>query len=395
MKIAHFSPLPPQPSGVADYSAALLPHLAERMSVDAFVDSPGLPIPGVNVRPVSDFLDSSEARRQYDVCLYHMGNHPAYHEWIYETLTHYPGITLLHESDLHAFHWNRAHPDERRAEYVREMGYAYGREGTREARLICTGKRELPVGSRPLFHRIADISLGLIVHTEYARQCILSESPHARIVCIPHAVAVPQAPTAQRPEVVWHFPPEAVILASFGFVAPSKLIETTLHAVAQLRSEMPNLRYLIVGEPVAGYDLLPLIRELDLADVVRLTGYVDDAEFRAYLGAIDIGIALRAEPTGGEISGAAVRLMASGRATIMSDVGGFAEFPDGCVIKIRPGDDEIEQVVAAIRRLATDSHARAAYGQAAQRYVQQEFSFPRVAQQYEQFIHECLEPLVP
>ena len=40
MKIAYFSPLPPQRTGVADYSKELLPALASRAEVDLWVDEP-------------------------------------------------------------------------------------------------------------------------------------------------------------------------------------------------------------------------------------------------------------------------------------------------------------------------------------------------------------------
>ena len=34
MKLAYFSPMPPEQTGIADYSALLLPSLRERMDVD-------------------------------------------------------------------------------------------------------------------------------------------------------------------------------------------------------------------------------------------------------------------------------------------------------------------------------------------------------------------------
>src|SRR5947208_13533169 len=45
MRLAYFSPLPPQRSGIADYSAELLPVLAGHLEVEPFVDE------GVKVDP--------------------------------------------------------------------------------------------------------------------------------------------------------------------------------------------------------------------------------------------------------------------------------------------------------------------------------------------------------
>ena len=64
MRVAYFSPLPPSTSGIADYSALLVPAL-ERL-VDVEVVRPG------RTRPVAGA----------DVALYHVGNDPDAHAWI-------------------------------------------------------------------------------------------------------------------------------------------------------------------------------------------------------------------------------------------------------------------------------------------------------------------------
>ncbi len=66
MRVAYYSPMPPSRSGIADYSALLLPALRER--VDVVVAEP-------------------HRRRRApaaDVCLYHVGNDPEAHGWIVE-----------------------------------------------------------------------------------------------------------------------------------------------------------------------------------------------------------------------------------------------------------------------------------------------------------------------
>ena len=60
MKIAYYSPLPPERSGIADYSALLLPALKQRMDVEV-------------ARERGPLL------RRTDVALYHVGNNPQAH----------------------------------------------------------------------------------------------------------------------------------------------------------------------------------------------------------------------------------------------------------------------------------------------------------------------------
>src|SRR5438477_1359906 len=83
VKVAYFSPLPPSTSGIADYSALLLPAL-ERL-VDVEVVRPG------RTRPVADA----------DVALYHVGNNPDAHGWIVDALRRRPGVVVLHDFVLH------------------------------------------------------------------------------------------------------------------------------------------------------------------------------------------------------------------------------------------------------------------------------------------------------
>ena len=83
MRVAYYSPLPPSRSGIADYSALLLPALEERM--DVVVAKPGR------------FRRAPKA----DVALYHVGNDPNEHGWIVDALRKRPGIVVLHEFVLH------------------------------------------------------------------------------------------------------------------------------------------------------------------------------------------------------------------------------------------------------------------------------------------------------
>src|SRR5439155_2577023 len=73
VRVAYYSPLPPETSGIADYSALLLPALQQRVEVET-------------------------ARRgrhaRGDVALYHIGNSPDAHGWILEQLRREPGVVV-------------------------------------------------------------------------------------------------------------------------------------------------------------------------------------------------------------------------------------------------------------------------------------------------------------
>ena len=87
MKVAYYSPLPPERSGVADYSAMLLPELQQRLEIDVVRR-------GARRR-------ARRAARHADVALYHVGNDPERHWWIVEELRRRPGVVVLHDFVLH------------------------------------------------------------------------------------------------------------------------------------------------------------------------------------------------------------------------------------------------------------------------------------------------------
>ena len=82
MKVAYYSPLPPERTGIADYSALLLPALRERLDVDP--SSAG-----------------SGRHALSTLAVYHVGNNPEIHGWIVDALRARPGVVVLHDFVLH------------------------------------------------------------------------------------------------------------------------------------------------------------------------------------------------------------------------------------------------------------------------------------------------------
>ena len=82
MKVAYYSPLPPERSGIADYSALLVPALGRLVDVEL--------VRRGRTRPVAA-----------DVALYHIGNDPEAHGWIVDALERRPGVVVLHDFVLH------------------------------------------------------------------------------------------------------------------------------------------------------------------------------------------------------------------------------------------------------------------------------------------------------
>src|ERR1041385_6869722 len=94
MKVAYFSPLNPQPSGISDYSEELLPHLAELADITLFVDG---------FQPLNDALTRQftwydygrepsvlETLPDFDAIIYHIGNDHRYHAGMIDVARQHP-----------------------------------------------------------------------------------------------------------------------------------------------------------------------------------------------------------------------------------------------------------------------------------------------------------------
>src|SRR5437764_11555647 len=96
MKVGLFSPWPPASTGVADYSAALVPYLQKLGQIE--------------VNPAT-----------CDVAVYHLGNNSLHRE-IYERALSQPGVSVLHDAVLHHFYLGFGD----RERYLDEFVHNYG-----------------------------------------------------------------------------------------------------------------------------------------------------------------------------------------------------------------------------------------------------------------------------
>ncbi len=375
MRIACFTPLPPQRSGIADYSAELLPHLAGEMELELFVDDGVRIDAGIRDRfPVHGeraFLGMWNQGR-FDAVLIHLGNNPDFHSRAWRTLTDHPeipSVLVLHEAMLHHLVRGLTLSKGDLEGYVEEMRYAYGRTGQGLARRSVDTGIPLDVWSYPLFERAVDASRAVIVHNEFTRQRVLASRPLARTTVIPHHVSLEELGGMDRASAraALKLPPDAFVLASYGFITPAKRLEVTLRAFARLKKTRSDAIYLLVGEASPHYDLAGLLTP-ELSDGVVRVGHTELEDFLRYMVAADVAVNLR-YPTAGETSGTLIRLLGLGQPVIVSNLGAFAEIPDGACAKVDLDETEEELLTEILQSLAADEGLRRAMGENARRHV--------------------------
>jgi glycosyltransferase involved in cell wall biosynthesis len=397
MRVAYFSPLPPMRTGIADYSAELLPYLARHFEPELFVDDGFRPDPeAVGSFPVRGHraFPALWEEGRYDAVVYQLGNNADFHARIYEMLLRYPGVVVLHESMLHHLIRGMTLARGDLAGYVEAMRYSYGRTGQSLARRSLDTGIPLDVWSYPLFERAVDASLGLIVHNRTTGDRVLAARPLARVACVPHHLSLGDTPDPD-PQTVAEIrrslgiPADAFVVSSFGFITPAKRIEVTLRAFARLRREVPHAVLYLVGEVSPHYDLSGLLTP-EVAPGVVPVGRTDLEPFLRYMAATDVAVNLR-YPSAGETSGTLIRLLGLGKPVIVSNTGSFAEIPDDACAKVDLDESEEELLVAYLRRLALDEPLRRRMGENARRHMRTHHTLEGAAEGYAAMVRRVVE----
>ncbi len=392
LRLAYFSPLNPQPSGISDYSEELLMHLRSYLDIDLFVDGfqpTNAEITG-NFTVIDYQRDPAALDRlnAYDAALYHIGNDYRYHGGIYWAMQKHPGIVVLHDVALQDFFLGIARQQGRMSIYFDELEACHGkRERLFAEEQMNRGAAPPHEGAPlefPLNARIARSSEGVIVHSEWARERITAVAPGVPSTSIKHHITQRAAETPAPRRAA----NGKVTIASFGLITRDKAIERALRALSALRDEL-DFEYLMVGSAANFPDLPDVIRAYGLENHVTLTNYVSLEEFQQRILEADIAINLRERPVGAT-SGSLCRLMAAGVPAIVSDVGAFAELPDDAVVKIDHGQHGDALLQAYLRRLIEDASLRARIGRNAREYVLAEQKIEMSAAKYATFIRDVI-----
>ncbi len=412
-RLAFLSPLPPAPTGIADYSADVLALLAETHSLDVFhsqeaVDLPFL-TPAVAAYPSHEFLPR-HAANPYDLAIYQLGNGPA-HDFLYDLMPRVPGLLVLHDLVLHhsrarmfldseASAPTRASPGapsagrrplaSRRA-YAAEIAHSYPAQAGRLDEVHLNTVGDLLPYAYPLFRQPVESARLTAVHNAFMAEAIQEELPAARTAVIPMPMAAPAVPPAEVAALRARlgFGPGDVVVASFGLLTREKRIETVARAVARASIACPQLRLMLVGpvpDPAALHEML---NRRGVGARAAVTGRVPLGELPAHLEAADIVVHLR-YPTARETSAALLRVLAQGRPAVISDLEHLADIPAAAVVRADVSDEEGE-VTRALLRLADRADERARLGAQARAFVARAHSPARCRDAYERAVAEARE----
>jgi glycosyltransferase involved in cell wall biosynthesis/SAM-dependent methyltransferase len=402
MKLAFFSPLSPQKSGIADYAEELLPYLAREAEIDLFVEGyePANREVAGSFR-VFDYVEDPDSLRrlpdEYDAILYHMGNDHRYHAGIYDVARKVPGIVVFHDFALQSFFLGLARARGDMNIYLDETERCHGRRARDEAGEALQ-RDSVPAHAAtpllfPLNQSLARGAEAIIVHSEWSRARLQKIAPAVPVARVNHHITARAAEQAIDDETrsgdeASERTGEVVRICSFGLITPDKGIERALRALRALKTEH-KFQYTLVGASNSFFDVRALVREYGLSDRVTITNHVSLEEFQERILATDIAINLR-ERTNGETSGSLCRIMAAGVPSVVSNVGWFSELPGDAVVKIDMDACADALLEAYLKRLIEDAPLRRRIGQNARRYVLAAHRIEQSAAGYLSFIREVV-----
>lgn len=312
--IAFLTPLPPDPTGIADFSVACLQALAKHAEIHVYTDSMGA-VKESFFASLNHISPEPYISGKFDAVVATLGN-SSFHAAIFDVFMKYGGISICHDARMIDF-------------YIQVMG--------REAACVLASEEmrrsisweeilawqknqaEMPI----LFlSEIVRRSSVTILHSKVTQK-LIGDLYGLQTAFVPNA-AIRAFPTKFRTTAARHESRTRLgvkefefLICSFGAVAPDKAPEQIIRAVAQMKDNGYDIKMFFVG-PVAEdqkIHLMQFAREHGVGEIVRITDRATESNYREFLLAADIGMQFRTYPFGG-LSGALLDCMSAGLPTV-------------------------------------------------------------------------------
>ena len=371
-RLAYVSPLPPERSGIADYSAALLPALARYYQIDVIASQAAVSDSWVAEHcPLVSPAAFLRSRTQYQRVLYHFGN-SRFHDYMFDLLAAVPGVVVLHDFFLGDIQLIREQDGLAAHAWTRSLYEAHGYRALME-RFDEVSWRDA-MSRYPANLDVLRQAQGVIVHSGHARR--LADDFYGTRLPVEWAVI----PLAREPQPdigraqarrKLGLAQDEFVVCSVGFINRAKLHDRILSAWSQSAlAREPKCRLLFVGGEDEGFgaSLRATMQANGVGDRVGITGWVDGATYHDYLAAADLAVQLRMQSRG-ETSAAVLDCMGHSLATIVNANGSMADLPPDTVCRLPDHFTDL-QLIQALESLWRDDDARLALGGRARQLIE-------------------------
>ena len=260
--------------------------------------------------------------------------------------------------------------------------------------VLHTALRTPTPSQREIIERIARHSVLVIVHSAVARDRLLAahDIDASRVIVVPHGAT----PNLSGPPALTS--PEPIVL-TWGLLGPGKGIERGIRAIAQLRREGLDVRYVVAGETHPNVrkhqgeayrdGLRELAVELGVDDLVEFRGtYSSWDELRAVVRSADV-VLLPYDTRDQVTSGVLVEALAAGKPVVATAFPHAVELSRTGAVEVVEHDDD-DAIADVLVRILDDDQLRDRM-QAAARAESAQYAWPIIGNR----IRRLVETSVP
>jgi len=334
--LAYISPLPPQQSGIADYSAELIAELSAYYDICLIVPDTLDVVPEIARHiPIRNASWFDENAARFERILYHFGNSEL-HQFMFAMLQRHPGIVVLHDFYLsnvidHISNWG-GEPKAFSKALFHSHGYSALTDQLEQGRVATVWKY-------PANKAVLDAATGIIVHSQFSVELArtwygLDNSERWRVLPLLRGKPVGEQIGRAAAREKLGFAEDDFLICSFGMLGQTKLNDELLMAFAAMprtSARRCHLVYVGADDPSEfGAALHAQIAASGVAEFITVTGFVSAALYHTYLQAADLAVQLRGR-TRGETSASVLDCMLYGIATIVNANGSNSSLPNDTV----------------------------------------------------------------
>lgn len=371
------SPLPPAWTGIADYTARLLPHLARHWEIVVVVaDDDPPPLPALEQVTVIHARSWEWYRHlgRLDRLLLCLGNSD-FHLHVPEMCARHGGVVLAHDVRMTALQCLRAAASPDRHLLSALVADRHGPQLAGEIRAM---EEEAPIREWESFNRVRGrlesanaLLLGaavrgadaVVVHSQLAARLATLDLP----VSGPAVAVVPFGHPEPDPDPDTR---AGAVIASFGGVEPEKQPVILINALATVRRRIPDAVLRFVGSRPNTL-LQPVLEQtaarLGVADAIEYCGRLDAEAYVGELRGATVAVQLRGV-VNGEASAAVADCLAAGIPTVVTDIGAQAELPETVAVRVSPRITGA-RLGQELARLLEDPERRSRLGRSAREYA--------------------------
>ena len=186
--------------------------------------------------------------------MYQLGNSLEHaYEWAY--LTRYPGLTVLHDAQLHQARALYLLQHHREQDYRAELRFSHPDAPDGVADLIAAGLGGSLYYLWPMLRTVIDASRMVAVHDAALAEGLRAQFPAAAIDVVPMGVRAVSGKAGTAIRARHGIPDTSIVFGCYGKVTAAKRIEPMLGALARVARRHPDVHLLIRGDTSPEFDV--------------------------------------------------------------------------------------------------------------------------------------------